>query len=219
MFQPFQSDANRRRDQRVVTVFKVAKLVVGRRESLCIIRNVSPEGAKIETGYPLEQGDRAAIEFRSDRIIEGTVRWNAAGFAGVEFDRRVDLPQILAGIEWSPGATPGRAPRFDAALPILLVADDRPFEAQLANISLAGAAVTLGDAVELSTGDIVELSIEGLEPMKGEVRWQRRGMVGLRFLAPIHFRVLADWLGAVARRHAVMAARQNDSVRAGGWRG
>jgi hypothetical protein len=46
-----------------------------------------------------------------------------------------------------------------------------------------------------ATGEEVVVTIEGLEPVKGVVRWRTESCAGISFNQPIPFTALTRWLG------------------------
>lgn len=181
-----------RTEHRHTTVFKVAKLTTSTRETLCLIRNLSPGGAKIETLHPLPVGGRVGLQWRSDRETYGTVRWSADGFAGIEFDpasapMRLDHPDRAAGVRV-------RNPRFRTLAPATIRIADENLPGRLVNASLGGAALRISEKVPLRVGEIINVDVDGLGTLAGRIRWQRGFTFGIQFGAPLQFRTLAKWL-------------------------
>jgi len=187
--------ADARRNARLVTVFKIARIETAAGGALCVVRNLSATGSKIETAAPLAADDRIIVEFSSDFVRAATVIWSAAGFAGLQFDRPVDVADILTGGSAATDGPAARAPRFDLALPAQVAAGDGgSVHATLENISIAGAALTLAAAADVEAGDLIRVAVDGLGEMGGEIRWKRGAAIGVRFHAPIPFRRLASRL-------------------------
>ncbi|MFZ5707501.1 MAG: PilZ domain-containing protein [Pseudomonadota bacterium] len=187
---------SRRRDVRHVTTFKVAKLLGDRGETLCIIRNLSARGARIETNFLVEMGQRLQLQVRSDITVPATVRWSADGSAGVEFDAPVDTAEFLGGA--ADQLHPSRAPRFCARGGGRLIAGCAETRVFIENISLSGAGLGLADPLPVAPGDVVELILDGLGDFTAVVRWTADGRLGVKFSSALHFRRLAAWLGAGA---------------------
>ncbi|MBP8232928.1 MAG: PilZ domain-containing protein [Rhizorhabdus sp.] len=194
---------SRRRDERHVTTFKVARICGAQGEALCIIRNFSARGARIETNFPVDPGERLELQFQSDASMASTVRWSADGRAGVEFDAPVDPADLLGG-----AAEPlhrSRPPRFNVRGGGWLIAADDQSRVFVENISLAGVGLGLAEPMRLSAGDVVELALEGLGRFTATVRWATSERLRLKFCSPVYFRRLAAWLGAGAA-HSSRAA-------------
>ncbi len=195
---------SRRRDERHVTMFKVARICGVHGEALCIIRNFSPRGARIETNFPVDPGQRLVLQVRSDATIVSTVRWSADGSAGVEFDAPVDPADFLGAA--TEHVHPSRPPRFCARGGGRLIAAHEESPVFVENISLSGVGLGLSEPMSLSPGDVVELALDGLGEFTATVRWATPERIGLKFCSPVHFRRLAGWLGAGAS-HAAQAGR------------
>lgn len=185
---------SRRRDERLVSIFKVAKLRGDRGDALCIVRNLSQRGARIETNFSLTIDQRLELQVRADLPIGATVRWSADGSAGVEFDNPVDPQDFIGGI--SDELRPARPPRFDTSGYGHVVTARQRTKVFVENISLSGAALALIDPVDISPDDVTELSLDGLGEITALVRWVKPDRIGVKFCSAIHFRRLAAWLGA-----------------------
>src|SRR3954468_22212616 len=93
---------DRRGAERILTVFRLAKLL-GTREEFCLIRNVSSGGLKAEVFSPKVVGEALSIEFGDNLPHAATVKWVDAGFVGVAFNEAIDVVQALAKV-----SPPGR---------------------------------------------------------------------------------------------------------------
>lgn len=195
---------SRRRDERKVATFKVARICGIQGEALCIIRNFSARGARIETNFPVDPGQRLMLQVRSDFMMASTVRWSADGSAGVEFDAPVDPADFLAAA--TEHLHPSRPPRFCARGGGRLMGAHDEGRVFVENISLAGVGLGLLEPMSLSPGDVVELALDGLGEFTATVRWATPERIGVKFCSPVHFRRLAGWLGAGAS-HAAEAGR------------
>lgn len=185
---------SRRRDERLVSIFKVAKVRGDRGDALCIVRNLSKRGARIETNFPLSTDQRLELQVRADVPIGATVRWSADGSAGVEFDCPVDTDDFLGG--GGDALRPARPPRFRAGGYGHIAFAGKRSKLFLENISLSGAALVIIDPVDLSPDDVAELSLDGLGEITALVRWVKADRIGVKFCSALHFRRLAAWLGA-----------------------
>ncbi len=184
----------RKGSQRYVTVLKVGRAVVDGQDQLCLVRNMSREGAKLDIYHEVQKDQKITIELRSDKVVTGTVRWVGDHAAGIEFDEPVDVSDMLQGRpQRSVLRKLPRAPRFLAYAHVHLQRDKGPnITGELVNISLHGLCMETVDDAKVD--DHVVARIEGLPARSATVRWVREGMVGLHFEMPMGFSELARWL-------------------------
>lgn len=183
--------AERRTDDRAtLSVYRSATLRWGTFEALCLIRNISPGGMMGILHKALPAGERVTVEIRSGHFIPGHVAWSRDEMTGVRFDYRIDVLQVLqAPSTGDPGAVQ-RMPRLRIATPSALQLEGHSHPVDLIDVSQGGAKI---ESDFLRAGDDVILSIRGLDPRRGTVRWIRDGRAGVAFLASIPFDKLARW--------------------------
>lgn len=190
----------RRKGQRHMTVFKVARICGGDTDDLCLIRNISAKGVKVETLLPLLEGEHVTIEIRSDRHLQGVVHWSRDGSAGIQFDDPIDVEQTLGksaarqGGKLARAAKQARAPRFARSAQASLRCERQWLAARVANISLSGAHIMAPHAESLHPSDHVTITIDGLGVIGGAVRWLNAESVGIQFDRPLPFRQFEYWL-------------------------
>lgn len=187
---------DRRTSQRYVTVLKVGRAVVDGEDQLCLVRNMSRDGARIDLCRDVRENQKIMIELRSDKVVSGTVRWVGDQAAGIQFDEPVEVSDLLQGRSGrSVLRKLPRAPRFLAEARVFLdqeKAGNSVVSGKLINISLHGLCLETNDFVRIDSHVIVR--VEGLPPRRGVVRWLARGMIGLHFDMPMGFSDLARWL-------------------------
>lgn len=180
--------------ERYVTVLKVGRAVVDGHDQLCLVRNMSREGAKLDIYHDVERGQKITIELRSDKVVTGTVRWVGDHAAGIEFDDPVDVTDMLQGRpQRSVLRKLPRSPRFLAQAHVHLQPEKGAnLTGELVNISLHGLCMETVDDAKVD--DHVVARVEGLPARSSTVRWVRDGMIGLHFDMPMGFSELAHWL-------------------------
>lgn len=187
------AEDRRRGSKRYVTVLKVGKAVVDGSDQLCLVRNMSREGAKLDIYHGVTQNQKITIELRSDKVVTGTVRWVGDRAAGIEFDEPVDVTDLLQHkshrgvLRKLP-----RAPRFVAQAAIELEHDHGKFEGRMVNISLHGLCVETDASIRIDERVIAR--VEGLPARSSTVRWVGENLMGLHFEMPMGFSELARWL-------------------------
>lgn len=184
---------DRRGAQRYVTVLKVGRAVVDGHDQLCLVRNMSRDGAKLDIYSDVTKDQRITIELRSDKVVTGVVRWVGEHAAGIEFDEPVDVSDMLQGrSNRSVLRKLPRAPRFLARAQVHMEHDGGDLHGELVNISLHGICVETTDRARID--DHVVVRVDGLPARSASVRWVRDEMIGLHFDMPMSFSDLARWL-------------------------
>jgi hypothetical protein len=185
--------ANRRNDQRHMSVFRVGKLITSAGQELCLIRNISSGGLMAHIYSAHVADERVEIELKAGRTVKGTVVWARDKKIGVQFDEKIDVAEVLA--PQPNDAKPdmvARAPRLDIRRRGRLRLGAHYQLIELHDISQGGAKISpAGDA---KADDEVILLLEGLPPLQGIVRWSHNDMAGITFKTSIPFEQLAAWV-------------------------
>jgi len=183
-----------RSDKRIVSVFRLAKLI-GEQEEFCLIRNISTGGLKAEVFSPKAPGDAVAIDFGDGRPQPAEVRWVKDECIGIEFDEKINVARTLMKV---PAPGDRRARRLRLLLEVdahILVARHRR-ECQLIDLSQGGAKIR--SRLTLQVGERVRLKVAGLGTLSGVVRWVRDGHAGIAFITSLPYRELAQWIATGA---------------------
>jgi len=187
------SAPDRRTSERYVTVLKVGRAVVDGQDQLCLVRNMSRDGAKLDIRGEVRTDQKILIELRSDKVVTGTVRWTGDHVAGIEFDEPVDVQDMLQNRSTrSVLRKLPRAPRFLASGRVIMELDHGLISGSIVNVSLHGLCFESSDVPRIDEQGIIR--IEGLPARRASVRWARNGMIGLHFERPMGFSELARWL-------------------------
>lgn len=192
--------ADRRSDERYVTVLKVGRAVINGHDQLCLVRNMSQKGAKLDVRHNVSIDEKVKIELRSDKVVTGTVRWVGDHVAGVEFDEPIDLADLLkprpnrSVLRRLP-----RAPRFECDGVAYLEHDNGVITGVVSNISLHGLCIETHIAAHID--DRVTVRIDGLPARAATVRWVAPNMLGLHFDLPMGYSELARWLDEHGVQH------------------
>ncbi|MEL7721385.1 PilZ domain-containing protein [Citromicrobium bathyomarinum] len=187
--------------ERTVTLLMLGRLRHRGSDTICRIRNVSAGGMRIDTGSPLEKGDRVAIEARSGVCIDGQVAWTNQLAAGIAFTHNVDHQEML-----SPPVGPSgkrlaaRSPRFHATARARLQTAGEALTLRLVDISLGGCRVESDAGFPLGADG--SLTIPGLPPLACTSRWATGNRAGLIFHVRPDFESFARWLEAPDLRFA-----------------
>ena len=181
----------RRGDDRVMPMLRIAKLTSERGEQLIRVRNVSAGGLMADIGQPISVGEALKVELSSQQI-PATAIWVREGCVGLKFDQDVDLGELLAGRKQRHGFRP-RPPRMEVSCKASLRVDKIYYTVDVHDISLGGMKVEPID--QYCLGKQVIVVVESLRPIKGEVRWYSDRKAGIVFDEPLSFEELAEWVG------------------------
>lgn len=184
--------AERRRAERHLTILRVGTLIVGDRRELCLVRNVSSAGLMAHVYSPLEPEQRVAVELKSGQQIDGRVVWVREANAGIAFDSPVDVAGLLANPPVLDNGWRPRLPRVEVDRPATLRAGARSWRVRTRDVSQGGVKIALDQPLE--AGEEVVLTLDGLRPLPGTVRWHGAGACGVGFNALIPFDELIAWL-------------------------
>ena len=197
--------SERRSDERIAPMLRVAKLDGPSGVQLIRVRNVSAGGLMAEIGQTVSVGDVVSIELSSQKI-PGSVVWIRDGTVGVKFDQNIDLGELLAGRKPRHGFR-ARPPRLDVSCKASLRVDKTYYTVDVHDISLGGMKVE--PIEEYCLGKKVVVVVESLRPIRGEVRWYSDRKAGIVFDDALSFVDLAEWVGKRLELASLKAAYQN----------
>lgn len=180
------------RESKRRSVLRVAKLTTAHSEALCRIRNISAGGLTAETPTRHKVGEQVCVELSPHQKISGVVAWMTDSAVGIEFEQDVDLEVALTH-KMPAGDVSHRPPRINLSCRAVVRIGAIYHTAEVHDISQGGIKVELGDP--RCVGDDAVVTVDGLRPVHGTVRWQKNGRAGIAFHQPIPFQVLASWFG------------------------
>jgi len=181
----------RRADERLIPLLKVAKLISDGGERLMRVRNLTAGGLMAEIAEPPAVGEQVSVELSSQKIPSSVI-WTREGLVGIKFDQSVDLGELLAGRKPRHGFRP-RPPRLDVGCKASIRVGKTYYTVDVHDISLGGMKVE--PIEEYCVGREVVVVVESLRPIKGEVRWYSDRRAGIVFHKPLDFEELAEWVG------------------------
>jgi len=181
--------AESRSSDRHLTLFRVGSIFIGETRELCLVKNISAGGALIRAYCPLQTGQHLTVEIKEGHPVPGRVSWDRGSDFGIEFDSPIDVVELLTGD--SEGRRP-RMPRIETSCIGFIREGAVVHRAQILNISQGGISAEVPNT--LTVGGDVTVSLTGLPPQKGVVRWCSSGRYGIAFNTVIGLPVLIDWL-------------------------
>lgn len=183
-----QHDDNRR-DERHLTLFRVGSISIGERRELCMIRNISSGGMMIRAYCPLTVGLDVSVELKQGEKIPGEVIWIKNDVAGIAFKSEVDVVAILAASANGPRP---RMPRVEIRCIVSVRRGSQVYGLLARDISQGGVKVETDRELEIGADVIVTLP--GMKPRPGIVRWQSEGCYGITFNTVCSVAELVAWL-------------------------
>jgi len=184
---PTQPD--RRADERYVRLLRVGAIIVEHRRELCLIRNISAGGMMIRAYSEIPVGTALSIELKQGDPVHGVVQWTEDGLTGVAFSAPVDVLNILA----PPGNGPRpRLPRIDVDCTAWVRQDAAVMRTKAVNVSQGGICVASNNP--LTVGAAVVVTLPGLTPAAGVVKWNAGDSYGISFNRALILSELVEWL-------------------------
>lgn len=180
---------SRRSGERHLTIFRVGSILIDGKRELCLVKNISAGGALIRAYCPLEIGQPLQIDIKERQPVSGEVSWIRGSDAGIEFDSPVDVIELLSGGDEKQRP---RMPRIEVKCIGFVREGAVVHRAHIHNISQGGIRAEIPNA--LKVGGAVTVSLNGLAPQQGIVRWSDSGRYGIAFNSVLGLPVLIDWL-------------------------
>jgi hypothetical protein len=195
----------RRLDDRLTPILRIAKLRSPAGEQLIRLRNVSAGGLMAEATHLPVVGDVVEVEL-SSQSIPSTVVWIREGLIGLKFDQSLDLGELLAGRKPRHGFR-ARPPRLEVNCKASVRVGKVYYTVDVHDISLAGMKVA--PIEERCVDKKVIVVVESLRPIRGEVRWYSDRVAGIVFEKPLGFQELAEWVGKRLELASLKASYRN----------
>lgn len=185
------AETNRRADERHLTLFRVGSIFLGDRRELCLVKNISAGGALVRAYCTLEAEQPVRIELKEGQAVSGKVTWVDGSDAGISFDARVDVLDLLKAS--GDGPRP-RMPRVEVRCVAFVREGAILHRSVVHNISQGGLSVETPNP--LTVGGEVTVSLPGLSPQSGVVRWNDQTRYGINFNTVLPLAGLVEWLHA-----------------------
>ena len=183
------SPANRREGARYLTLYRVGSIVIDGRRDLFLIKNISAGGMMIRAYCAVECDTHVSVELKSGHPIEGAVSWVEGSSVGISFDTEVDVIDLLSASMDGPRP---RMPRIEIDCIATVRDGSNVFRVRVHDVSQGGTKLESAKILASGTGVIV--SLPGLEPQPGVVRWNDDGFTGITFNRLLALPDLVGWL-------------------------
>ena len=179
----------RRVSERHLTLLRVGALMVGGRRELCLIRNVSAGGMMIRPYSDIAIGERLTVELKHGETVSGSVRWIEGENVGVTFDEAIDVIGLISASATGPRP---RMPRVEVQATAWIREDGTVHRVKTLDVSQGGMKVDCASG--LTVGAEVVVTLTGLSPIPGVVRWHHDGAYGINFNRILELSRLVDWI-------------------------
>lgn len=180
---------DRRTGERHLSLLRVGSLKIGDRRELCLIKNISAGGMLIRAYCPVPADCPVSVELKQGEPVNGIARWVRDGFAGIEFDEPIDVLDLLSLSAEGPRP---RMPRVEVSCIGSIREGAITHRCKAINISQGGIKVESRAAI--AVGAEVTVSLFGLQPCSGTVRWRDDNCYGITFSRTLSLPALVSWL-------------------------
>ena len=184
---PKQPD--RRGNERYLSLLRVGAIAINGKRELCLIRNISAGGMMIRAYSPIPVGTRLSVELKQGDPVEGTVKWVEDGLTGVAFDEPIDVVLLLSAPNEGPRP---RLPRIEVECVAWVREDGDVVRTRISNVSQGGVCVQ--SDTDLTLGADVVVTLPGLTPVAGIVKWSDDSTYGIAFNRALVLSSLVAWL-------------------------
>jgi hypothetical protein len=176
-----------------------ARLLLGSAgERNCFVHRITSAGASLTVSGPVSNGARATIELPFGLAADGSIVGDNPDAVAFRFDEPLDVVGALARCLAALPAERRQMPRIELRHRLCVRHNGQVDFAWTRNLSTAGVGVET--RAVLTPGEQVELTLDGLRPIQGEVRWIERGQAGLAFTEELGWQILMPWLRKIATR-------------------
>lgn len=188
--------ADKRSGQRFTLMLRFAKLKCADREFLCVIRNLSANGASVKLFHPLHVTGPVEIEMPNGQSITADMVWQREDKAGFHFHQEADLASLIEGSS----LYPKRGMRVAVTIPVELCFDGRVVDAVITNLSQQGAFVSCDERLPL----LQQLTLRNpfMPEIRAKVRWRHESGSGLVFDDTFHYADLARLVDSLQLHYA-----------------
>ena len=186
---PPAAPPERREGDRHLTLYRVGSVTIDQRRELCIIKNISAGGMMIRAYCSMHDDMALAVELKSGHPIKGKVSWVRELNVGVSFDEPIDVIEILSASMDGPRP---RMPRIEVACFATVREGANTYRMHARDISQGG--IKFETLTILPRNCDVVVTLPGLAPIQGVLRWVDDGFCGITFNRLVPLPHLVDWL-------------------------
>jgi hypothetical protein len=145
----------------------------------------------IRTYSSMTEGRAVTVELKQGQLVRGEVRWVRDHNVGIAFDEPIDVVELLSSSMDGPRP---RMPRVEVSCTASARQGSSLSSLKVHDISQGGLKAEASRA--LGVGEDVVVTLPGLAPLQGIVRWQDGGFHGISFNGLLALSELVEWLHA-----------------------
>lgn len=186
---PPRAPSERREGDRLMTLYRVGSLSIAERRELCLIKNISAGGMMVRAYCVIAQGTRLSVEFKCGQPIAGVVSWARDVHVGISFDDSIDVLDLLTTSMEGPRP---RMPRIEVESLATLREGASTYGMRVCDISQGGLKIRC--EARLAPGSDVVITLTGIAPQPGVVRWVEGDVMGITFNRMLALATLVEWL-------------------------
>lgn len=180
-------------------------LTSGSARQVCSIRKLSAGGAVVHVDGPVSLGEKLDLELMTGQQLVGTIAWWRGSEVGLRFDEPIDVFAVIAQDIVSQPGERRRMPRVELVVQALLETANGTELVTTRDISQGGAKLDV--PFRLKVEERVLITLDGLPPQQGVVRWSDDHVAGVAFVPELRWQDLMVWLKDRRRkREAPLAA-------------
>ncbi|GAA0482518.1 hypothetical protein GCM10009096_26080 [Parasphingorhabdus litoris] len=182
----------RRKKERQLTVFRLAKITSGPAEGWGFIKNISGSGVLVEIHPSFEMDETATVALTDDVALTATIRWRKDALVGMQFKNEINVNDLLASLRVNNKYQLSRLPRVHMQQAIVFRIGSTLVKAEICDISPAGIRINADYLCEV--GNQLTLVVPKLGDISGTVRWQKGSEIGIKFHKRVSVPQITDWL-------------------------
>lgn len=185
-------NTERRNGERHKTILRVATVRIGEYETLGLVRDISDGGMMVQLRARVTKGQKLDIILDGNQLT-GNVIWHNDALAGLQFDKRNCVHQLLTRRSALSNGEKIRKPRVRVEDRAVIIQDQITQEGTIYDLSQSGAKLAY-NGPDLTVTQPLYVDIQGLARKLAHVRWRRRGFLGIEFASTVPLMELMDWL-------------------------
>jgi hypothetical protein len=167
-------------------------LTSGSIRQVCSIRKLSAGGAIVHVDGPVTLGEQLDLELMTGQQLVGTIAWWRGHEVGLRFDAPIDVFAVIAQDIVSQPGERRRMPRVELVVQALLETANGTELVTTRDISQGGAKLDV--PFKLKAEERVLVTLDGLPPQQGVVRWSADHVAGVAFVPELRWQELMVWL-------------------------
>ncbi|MGL3822990.1 PilZ domain-containing protein [Sphingopyxis sp. R3-92] len=171
------SQPERRDQQRLRTVYRVARVTANGDQGLAKVRNLSDGGIMLSLSLPACPGTPIVIELAEGCSLQGTIVWRDGDYCGVKLGDPIDSAKTLKRLYQERYAGDYRPLRLPFGKTVAITCEDGTQFVRLRDISQSGMKIVHSGG--FTPGLPIKILLAGELERRGIVRWSRDGVAGI----------------------------------------